>query len=1319
MTSDPRESQSQADYYAELVRSLPTRSPIFLPTERVPLTDKIAGVERVKALYDGRLAQLHLPRLETLREQYRGRERAFIIGNGPSLKQTDLSLLKDEVTFCVNGFFLKMPELDWTPSFYVVEDHLVAEDRREAINSLTGPTKLFPAYLRYCLDEADDTIFFNHRPRKSYPHGFDFSENAAKITYAGCTVTFTCMQLAHYLGFKELYLVGVDASYALPKDVEESRDYGVGVLDMQSDDPNHFHPDYFGKGYRWHDPQVDKMIEAYREARRVTDASGRPIYNATVGGELEVFERRDFHTLFCGDSPALAPERGKPRLLVIDPTPIGERNATGELKASYLEDWPADRLMHAFMRKGALCLRDREGEHGPAGMEDTLAAAIAFAPDAILYRPTDATPQLDALFDAVRGRRGTPYALWLMDDWMERLRLEDAGEHVRWEARMGVLARGAGVCFAISDGMAEAFQRRYGASFTVLRNGVRPGDWPETSRAASRDRPILIRYAGAIAPHHSRESVLRLAQAVESLAGEFDIRLEINTQPLWRKREGVSFAGLHSVSLSEADMEPRAYRDWLAGADIAAAAYDFDEAARLYLKYSFANKTPEIMASGAAPLIHGPPDLETVRVFKQNQLGEIVDAASPAGLRRALRRLARNAALRNQLSAKARAYAFEHLDLDRQKTAFEGALNTLADRSGDGAIGGHREQDERVTLREWELVARLIADAPRLMVDVGAHYGSSLKPFADLGWRVLAFEPDPANRKHLLRKYGSDPAVEIVPAAVGAAPRESVPIYASPESTGISGLSAFRGTHQEVARVPLTTLNAALAARGVRDIGFLKIDVEGHEMDVLDGLDLKQIRPEAVMVEYEDSKSEEDGAGAHDLAKRLSGAGYHVYVSEWWPIERYGAAHSWRRLRRYPCGIPQAGWGNLIGFRNDPGQAALARALAETIQRPAPRPRRSTHDVAASAAAAETLKPPAPRANPAPAASAGELRKLVILGGGVQAGEIDLTMFEGADLLAINHPVAQWAAQDIWPDYYACFAERVARQQEAAIDDMLTHAEARGIKRFLLPDIVAGRAAKKAPPDRVLPLSEALARFPSTTQPANARSHVLLWAQEMGYREIYLAGVNRRYPVDPEDGLNDAFEAVKAALNPDVTVINLDWASELPQFPYGDLNAFQQPEMPLTPPATAAAMLAHERGAPVIGGDDPQARAQGALATLGEDAEQAGIWVADADALRPDSLAGKSAVLATAESPGALHALMPLLAERFETVASLKALPEGGVRVTRWPHRADDASCAIAVQVSWERLLRALQTPAGEAGAVGAASGLFTAAYRRLRARIG
>jgi len=291
---------TSADYraYRKIVRSLPLKSPIFLPSDKLPLDQAVRGLERVKAIYAQRLDAVYRPRLAALKERYANAPRCFVIGNGPSLNQMDLSLLKDEITFGVNGFFLKARELEWTPTFYVVEDHLVAEDRAEEIEAFKGPTKLFPASLAYCLEEGEDTIFFDHRPRLRYPDAFDFSTDAGATTYAGCTVTFTCLQLAFYMGFREIYLIGVDADYVIPSDTVANVKDGVGVLDMDSEDPNHFDPSYFGRGYRWHDPQVAKMIAAYEEANRTVAGTRTRILNAGIGGKLEVFPRVDYYSLF-------------------------------------------------------------------------------------------------------------------------------------------------------------------------------------------------------------------------------------------------------------------------------------------------------------------------------------------------------------------------------------------------------------------------------------------------------------------------------------------------------------------------------------------------------------------------------------------------------------------------------------------------------------------------------------------------------------------------------------------------------------------------------------------------------------------------------------------------------------------------------------------------------------------------------------------------------------------------------------------------------------------------------------------------------------
>ena len=222
-------------------------------------------------------------------------QRAFILCNGPSLNLCDLSLLRSEVTFGVNAIYLNYENMGFHPTYYVIEDVFVAEDRANEINAYHGPVKLFGYYLRYCLSDSDDTLWLNVRFRyDDYPGFPHFAGNAARMVWTGGTVTYICLQLAYYMGFSQVYLVGCDHSYSIPPDAQVS---GTEIISA-SDDPNHFHPAYFGKGYRWHDPKVDRMEKAYERAKQAFELDGRRIYNATVGGKLELFERVDYANLF-------------------------------------------------------------------------------------------------------------------------------------------------------------------------------------------------------------------------------------------------------------------------------------------------------------------------------------------------------------------------------------------------------------------------------------------------------------------------------------------------------------------------------------------------------------------------------------------------------------------------------------------------------------------------------------------------------------------------------------------------------------------------------------------------------------------------------------------------------------------------------------------------------------------------------------------------------------------------------------------------------------------------------------------------------------
>jgi len=264
----------------------------------------------------------------TMRNAFKG-ERCFIIGNGPSLNSHDMELLKDEYTFAVNSFFLKTRDTGFMPTFYVVEDSKVMEENVDDIRDYPAPFKFFPEdYKNYELDSSATCyiklnwdFYFTSRPYFKIPR---FSCAAHDNVFAGQTVTYANMQLAYYMGFSEVYLIGMDFDYYIPP---EHKRNGNHILST-TDDPNHFHKDYFGVGKTWKDPRLDRVALSYRQAKLVFEAAERRLANATIGGKLEIFDRVDYETMLRD------PATGGKRSERITPPITSEGQ-----ERSYLKDW--------------------------------------------------------------------------------------------------------------------------------------------------------------------------------------------------------------------------------------------------------------------------------------------------------------------------------------------------------------------------------------------------------------------------------------------------------------------------------------------------------------------------------------------------------------------------------------------------------------------------------------------------------------------------------------------------------------------------------------------------------------------------------------------------------------------------------------------------------------------------------------------------------------------------------------------------------------------------------------------------------------------
>jgi len=223
-------------------------------------------------------------RLRALKDTRRG-ERCFILGNGPSLRQTDLKWLKNECTIGMNRIYLTYPDIGFQNTYYLAVNDLVIEQCAADIRQLQLPVFISWRARRWLPPSGNIYYLFT-----TYT-GPRFARDITGRLWEGATVTYTALQLAYYLGFQQVILIGVDHSF-----VTQGKPNTTVV--SGGDDPNHFDPRYFGKGFRWQLPDLETSERAYTLARQAYQESGREVIDATIGGRLRVFPRVDYNSLF-------------------------------------------------------------------------------------------------------------------------------------------------------------------------------------------------------------------------------------------------------------------------------------------------------------------------------------------------------------------------------------------------------------------------------------------------------------------------------------------------------------------------------------------------------------------------------------------------------------------------------------------------------------------------------------------------------------------------------------------------------------------------------------------------------------------------------------------------------------------------------------------------------------------------------------------------------------------------------------------------------------------------------------------------------------
>jgi hypothetical protein len=235
-------------------------------------------------------------RLASLQGKHTGQP-AVIVGNGPSLRLEDLRTLhgvSDLVTFAFNKIYLAYDQVCFRPTYYLVEDFLVAENNAAAIDGVRGSTKLFPETLLRWVHQDENTVLFGLTHRLLPDAESLFSQDPFDFKW-GSSVVHTAIQWAFYLGCDPVYLIGVDFRFDIA-------DAAAGPVLTGKGECNHFHPDYRPAGERWNRPMLELTRHAYAAAQAYAESTGRRIFNATRGGALEVFPRVAFDAAFASCS---------------------------------------------------------------------------------------------------------------------------------------------------------------------------------------------------------------------------------------------------------------------------------------------------------------------------------------------------------------------------------------------------------------------------------------------------------------------------------------------------------------------------------------------------------------------------------------------------------------------------------------------------------------------------------------------------------------------------------------------------------------------------------------------------------------------------------------------------------------------------------------------------------------------------------------------------------------------------------------------------------------------------------------------------------
>ena len=229
--------------------------------------------------------------LKRFKDIHKGK-RCFIVATGPSLKVSDLEVLdrNNEISFSMNRINLIFEKTAWKPHYYVASDPRMLEYFGREIKDICKIAAFVSDHYPGFIPKEENIFQFHTMIDTGMPRGF--ATEISRGMYSALNVMYFCLQISIYMGFDEIYLLGVDFDNYIPapgRKLQHFTDAYKTEEIKEIENQDGFMDEYIAKAY---------TLRGYELAKEIADMKGIKIYNATRGGRLEVYERRNFDELF-------------------------------------------------------------------------------------------------------------------------------------------------------------------------------------------------------------------------------------------------------------------------------------------------------------------------------------------------------------------------------------------------------------------------------------------------------------------------------------------------------------------------------------------------------------------------------------------------------------------------------------------------------------------------------------------------------------------------------------------------------------------------------------------------------------------------------------------------------------------------------------------------------------------------------------------------------------------------------------------------------------------------------------------------------------